>query len=380
VEKQKYQSDYNTYRPRFDFNQCLRKTLANTGKSHFSQIREIFSLMRRPSLLLPPDYYYFQLYDDSKYSMEDKRRFLSDRAHAGVIRKCCDRSWWALADDKHFCYTLLQAFGAPTPRLQCIFSSGTRHYGTARTCRSAEELATFFHHEASFPIFAKPNGGIGSFGVFLVEGYDSNAKEVRLFGGSHLPLDSFCHQIDGCDGYLLQDVLKPHPQLIPICGKRISTVRVIVLLDQSSPEIIQSIWKIPGSDSIADNFWRKGNMLGAVDIETGEVKRVIRGYGFDLHEIQTHPDTGNAIQGITLPCWSELKTLCVEYARMFEKIRYLSWDIALCPEGPVVVEVNTGSSFMLSQLVTGEGFLTDRFCAFLEHCGYAIKRRPLPAT
>ena len=375
MQKTKFQADYDrNRRPQFDFNQCLRDTFTRTGKSYFSQLREMLTLMRKPSLLIPQDYYYFQLYDDSRYGMEHKRRFLSDRAHAGIIRQCCDRTWWALADDKHFAYTLLQAFGVPTPRLQCIFSSGTRHYGTVPTCRSAEELAAFFCHDAAFPIFTKPNGGIGSFGVFLIEGYDGETREVGLFGGDRVSLDAFCQQIDEGDGYLLQDLLKPHPELVPICGNRVSTVRVILLQDQASPEIIESVWKIPSAGSIADNFWRNGNMLGAVDLETGKIKRVIRGHGFDLHELQTHPDTGRAIQGITLPFWSELKALCVEYSRIFEKIRYLSWDIALCSEGPVVVEVNTGS------LVTGQGFLTDRFCAFLESCGYAVKGRPLPVT
>ena len=121
-------------------------------------------------------------------------------------------------------------------------------------------------------------------------------------------------------------------------------------------------------------------MLGAIDLETGKVTRVVSGYGFDLREIETHPNTEKAIKGMTLPYWPELKAMCLEYSRVFEKIRYLSWDIALCPQGPVVVEVNTGSSFMLSQLATGEGFLTDRFCAFLENCGYFRKPRSLPAT
>jgi hypothetical protein len=378
--KQKFQSDLDTYKPELNLAQCMRNAVAKTGKSYLSQGREIVKLMRKPSLLTAQDYYYFQLYDDSRYGIEHKQRFLSDQAHWGIISQCCDRSWWALADDKHFSYTLLETFGAATPKTQCVFSSGTRNYGAVSTCRSAEELAAFFRDDASFPIFAKPNGGVGSFGVFLIEGYDSDTKGIGLFGGDCVPLDSFCQQIEGGDGYLLQDVLKPHPELVPVCGERISTVRVIMLLDQSSPEIIQSVWKIPAPDSIADNFWREGNMLGAIDLETGKVTRVVSGYGFDLREIETHPNTEKAIKGMTLPYWPELKAMCLEYSRVFEKIRYLSWDIALCPQGPVVVEVNTGSSFMLSQLATGEGFLTDRFCAFLENCGYFRKPRSLPAT
>lgn len=106
-------------------------------------------------------------------------------------------------------------------------------------------------------------------------------------------------------------------------------------------------------------------MLGAVNSQTGRVERVVQGSGFELAELTVHPDTGALLHGLTLPDWDKAVALCLKYARVFHKIRYQSWDIALCPEGPVIVEVNTGSAFDLSQLATGEGFLTDRFREFL---------------
>ena len=374
VEK-KFQSDFETYKPTFNLPQSMRAVVSTTGKSFISQAREIARLMRKPSQLTPQEYYYFQLYNDSRYGMEDKQRFISDQAYWAVISKCCEREWWALVNDKFFSYAMLGSFGVPIPATQCIFSSGTRSYANVPTCRSAEDLAAFFFDDATFPIFAKPIGGVASFGAFLIEGYDNNSREVHLFGDEQMSLDSFCREIEGGDGYLLQDVLQPHPELAAVCGDRISTIRVILLLDQDTPEIIQTVWKIPSPDSIADNYWREGNMLGAIDLETGKITRVIRGYGLDLLEIENHPHFGKTIKGITLPCWQELKDMCLDYSRIFEKIRFLSWDIALCPEGPVVVEVNNGSSFMLSQLVTGEGFLTDRFRSFLENCGYLKRSR-----
>ena len=82
------------------------------------------------------------------------------------------------------------------------------------------------------------------------------------------------------------------------------------------------------------------------------------------------PDTGQPLKGFQLPDWDQALALCLEFAMAFHKLRYQSWDIALCPDGPVFVEVNTGSAFNLSQLATAKGFLTDRFRAFLESCGY----------
>ena len=155
----------------------------------------------------------------------------------------------------------------------------------------------------------------------------------------------------------------------------VSTVRVIIIIDQGRPEIIQTVWKIPASGNIADNFWRSGNMLAAVDMTTGVVERAVRGIGPDLEVLDDHPDTGQPLKGFQLPDWDQALALCLEFAMAFHKLRYQSWDIALCPDGPVFVEVNTGSAFNLSQLATGKGFLTDRFRAFLESCGYRNKKR-----
>ena len=40
-------------------------------------------------------------------------------------------------------------------------------------------------------------------------------------------------------------------------------------------------WKIPAPHNIADNFWRPGNLLAALDRHTGEVKRVTTNVGYN---------------------------------------------------------------------------------------------------
>ena len=56
-------------------------------------------------------------------------------------------------------------------------------------------------------------------------------------------------------------------------------------------------------------------------------------------------------------------------AQYFSGLKFQSWDIGLTDQGPVVVELNPGSSFILPQLAEGRGFLTDDFLEFLRDCG-----------
>ena len=73
------------------------------------------------------------------------------------------------------------------------------------------------------------------------------------------------------DGYLFQEMLAPHPALAALIGRRVSTVRLIILLEDDTPAILHALWKIPVGDHPADNFWRPGNLLAALAAEDGRV-------------------------------------------------------------------------------------------------------------
>lgn len=139
----------------------------------------------------------------------------------------------------------------------------------------------------------------------------------------------------------------------------------MLIVPDKEPEIIHTVWKIPVGANIADNFWRPGSLLADIEQDTGRVRRVVRGVGAEHAEVEIHPDTGQRLQGVTLPDWPRLKSLVLECAAIFPKLRYQSWDVAMTPSGPVLVEVNTGGAFNLPQLATGKGMLDGRFRDFL---------------
>jgi hypothetical protein len=97
---------------------------------------------------------------------------------------------------------------------------------------------------------------------------------------------------------------------------------------------------------------------------------VVRGKGLDLEELNDHPQTGKPLVGLALPHWSKLRKINDACARLFAPMRYLSLDIALTADGPVIVEVNMGGGFDLPQLASGSGLLTDEFVSFFQACGY----------
>ena len=111
-------------------------------------------------------------------------------------------------------------------------------------------------------------------------------------------------------------------------------------------------------------------MIGALELTTGQITRVVRGTGADMAVNPLHPDTERTIIGTAIPEWDRLATLAKETSRLLPAIRTQSWDIAVTDEGPVPLEVNFGGDLNLAQLASGAGVLDETYRSHLTSCGY----------
>ena len=60
--------------------------------------------------------------------------------------------------------------------------------------------------------------------------------------------------------------------------------------------------------------------------------------------------------------------LTLDAARSFAPFRLQAWDVAVCPDGPLLVELNNGGDFDLPQLATDRGLMDEAFTEFLAEC------------
>ncbi len=355
--------------PEFSLPKSLQLAVAGCGKSAGAQVREIWRLRYGPGKLRPDEYYAFGLYDDRRYGSADKLRFLGRAVQNRIIRRCNAPEWWLLAHDKLVFYALLQGLGLPVPATRAVYHA-RRRFGSASALAEPAALAAHLRSAMAYPCFAKPVTGIRSLGVVALEAYDAAADRLVLKGGQVLAIEAFVGELDRYlrDGYLFQEMLRPHASLGQVVGPRLSTVRLIVLLEDTGPAILHALCKIPVGDNPADNFWRPGNLLAALD-PGGRVIRVVQGTGPEQRELDDHPDTGGRLQGLSIPDWPALTALVLQAATAFPGLRMQAWDIAPTDRGPVLVEVNIGGDFNLPQLAHRTGLMDERFRAFLDRCG-----------
>ena len=76
MSEKKFEADLEQHTPKLDITANILRARLKAGKAYGAQIREIIRLGRKPTKLTPQDYFYFQLYDDSKYTPDEKSRFL----------------------------------------------------------------------------------------------------------------------------------------------------------------------------------------------------------------------------------------------------------------------------------------------------------------
>jgi hypothetical protein len=140
-------------------------------------------------------------------------------------------------------------------------------------------------------------------------------------------------------------------------------MRLILLLCSDGPTLLRAIWKIPVGRNTTDNLdhGRPGNLFAQLDLNSGSVLAARKGIRLDQTEIDLHPDTCKALTGFAIPNWKNTLELCAKSAALLTGLRLQSWDIAIYPGVPVIVEVNVHGGLDQPQHAFGRGFYEDWF-------------------
>jgi hypothetical protein len=367
---------------------CLWRVHREHGKSVPAQLLELARLGIGGEGISPVEYYRQRLYDDARYSWEEKRRFLTD-TRPEIGERVANPRWAALTDDKLLAAALLGHHGIATPRLRAVFHP-TRGFPGARSLRTAEALADYLRDPDLYPLFVKPVGGSKSRGSSFLEGWDTAGDRLLRRGEAPVAVEDFARALEATQrgaaegfhrgrnalGHLLQDVVRQDPRIVAHAGETVSAVRACTGIDRTGAQLFEVVWKIAAPDSPADNFARPGAVLAALDPKTGEIVRAVRGAGPDEEELERNPHTGEPLLGFRLPHYEALVDVLLRGSTLYPEVRLLAWDVAIGPDGPVVLEVNRVGTFALVQLATGRGLGTDAFRAFVRRAEAENPGRP----
>jgi hypothetical protein len=365
IEAQTYESLSGI--PRIDIPSNLNLALSN-GRGVLPILREIITLWRGPGRLTPQEYFYYRLWDPLM-PLAEKRRFVGKRAQNAMHLACNSPYWYCAAADKILFHTIMSGAALPIPDLIAISAAGRTIPGVPNLT-DVDALASLLRRPEFYPLFIKEVGGKYSLSVISADAYDPMTDEVVLLGGDRRSPESIAGELLSPRGYLVQRRLRPTPALATLFGPRLWSVRVFVIYGAVGSRIHRATAKIATGSNPADNYWRPGNMLGAIDLNSGQIVRVVRGAGAELQIDDVHPDTGQPIVGAQISEWNRVIEIVLAAAPIFAGIHSQSWDVALTEQGPVLLELNFGGDLNLTQLATGNGALDDFYAQHLREWRY----------
>lgn len=337
-----------------------------TGKPALRQFYEMHRLRRLPTGARPVEYYAYRLFDD-RMTWEQKGSYVSEAAKP-IVYSIQDRDWLAMGRDKLLMYAVLSGLSLPHPRVHAVYHPSRTH-GQAKRLTSVEDVEAYLRSEAPYPFFSKPSVSYFGYGGCLVRSFDPASDRLLLGDGTQVGVREFVRtqMTPKKGGTLLQELIEPHPALEAVCGRRASTIRMLVLNGQDGPELFRAVWRVPTGRNMVDNFRHgaSGNMLGHVSLATGKIGHVLARVGLEREVAEEHPDTKARLNGFMLPDWEDARQLVLRAAASLPGLRLQSWDVALSARGPLLVEVNTHGDFDLLQHTHETGLGEERWQRFL---------------
>jgi hypothetical protein len=142
---------------------------------------------------------------------------------------------------------------------------------------------------------------------------------------------------------ILERRVEPHAYARAIFPDAINTVRLYTARDPDSgaPFVLGAGHRFGIAKSAPADNKSKGGIVSSIDLDTGRVSVAV---GTDernrRYEYPSHPETGGQIEGIAVPGWEEVKRAALTLANCFPSLRFIGWDLAVSPNGPVVIEGN----------------------------------------
>lgn len=201
-----------------------------------------------------------------------------------------------------------------------------REWICPRDC-TPQQLGVFLQRHPD--AIAKPRAGKGGFCVEQLSP-PSTPEQLRAL-----------HQRLVEEDKLVEEHIRQHPEISGFYPNAVNTIRLTTFYTENGPVLLAPLMRIGRGDSVADNF-DSGGVLTMLDVETG---RMLSGAMNKQYVwFDAHPETGKKFEGFVVPHWDQVRAICLAAAQEEPRAAYIGWDVAITPEGCVIVEGNSRPS------------------------------------
>lgn len=258
--------------------------------------------------------------------------------------------------------------GLPTiPVLAAIVESPSENLPDLGDFPLVSDAQSLERHLEAAParIFLKPGDAAHGDGAFVATREPGRRWSFLGGSGTVAELIETCRRrIPRTNAWMVQPAIVPHPALTGLMASGLGTVRAITWLKNGEVHLVLPVLRIPAGGNVTDNFslGMSGNLVAPIDLETGVLGTAAGSSSRTWPRptsVDTHPDTGQSISGLPIPCWAETLDLMRRAQRALPTLPTLGWDIGVTAQGPVIVETNTLYGVLMPQMAYRRGVRTD---------------------
>ncbi|MFM1878143.1 MAG: hypothetical protein RLZZ241_1009 [Bacteroidota bacterium] len=190
-------------------------------------------------------------------------------------------------------------------------------------------------------IFVKPVSLTGGYGCFRLS--KANLVQDIEEAGPSL-LSNVC---------IHEELVIQHPELNRIHPGCINTLRLETFIDRKGEvHFLAGFMRFGVGNNHVDNT-HKGGLFVGIDMERGVLQSIgHQNMEYGGAEKTEHPETGTVFDGFPIPLFDETIAMVKHAVKMLPD-RYIGWDVAVTPNGPLIIEANEYPNISSSEMVYG---------------------------
>lgn len=247
-----------------------------------------------------------------------------------------------LLQDKRLFERYFAVAGLPVMSTVCEISPERGLEFDGRSGRSFRELGETLGTPVS--LFCKPRFGIHGHDAFRLD----LAEDGVFVDGESTDTDALARRIrEPC---ICQRRILQHPDLARLHPESVNTLRIVTFRDGHKPEVLFASLKLGADGHVTDNG---GDHRCIVRVDTGTGQCYETGYWkqatHSFEEVTCHCQTGVRFCDCSVPRYDECVDLACRAHDWLPGIYSVGWDLAVTPDGPVLLEGNddwSGSTTM----------------------------------
>lgn len=299
-------------------------------------MRDYISLYRAKGLT-PEEYYEFEF---EKRSEEFRRDFLGLNEQRYYLDLLNPLKYFSLARNKYMAHKMLENTGVRTSELYCYYQPEATYAENTESAGDIDGVLRILKTKVTRSCVIKTTESSHGDNVWVIQNIDYQDDDATLtrFDGQQMLLSSVLSN----EPLIFESLVHQTEQFAAFNASSVNTVRFMTALyPDGSAKVIATFIKIGRAGRCVDNAGGGGNVDVCVDVATGKICHAIQFDGWHrVKEIDSHPDSGNPLNGVVIENWESVKAEVIRFQQEFPYCKVAGWDIAITNEGPVVIEVN----------------------------------------